>query len=562
MQWFDWHTVTERLQGRAYALTRGQPYRVILDPTTQTGSCNFTDRTIRINPDIFTDTFQRHGLSGDTLAQAGFLVSRAITGHESLHVLYTDPGPVIEAAMESPLLKMVLNLLEDARIERIGSEASHVTKTLFEFLNGVAAGELEPFEEGVLRDKMRYLDLLLRWRLGTAIPKLTATALGTWEAIRTLADQALVSSGCGDVLTLSREIVKVIGVGKRPDEPVPDTSNGVMGRMQSDVGGARTAPALPNPLKSKAGDLPEYVTRVTGTEGEEPDLSKLVEDTGRKISEDLGALLPDQSDGAMIARATRPRAGQNWDIVASPYQHYLPEAEAIAAEIVRELKAEAPRAATGPSVSAGRFRTRYFIRDPERPFAQERFRGIATPEMAITLVIDRSGSMESVVNELRVMAMALTLASERLEIPLSIWALEGQVHVKRFDEHGPQVLAKIAGIQADTLTRMMPTIRDAVKEMSSRPEELKQIILLHDGMPADRAAFIQWRKELRCAGLFCMFIAEEADDLSHDGKEFLRGRLDELVGPRSFCIAPVTGIAKHWCSFIRNKRRSHSSILH
>ena len=43
MHWYDWHTVTERLQGRAYALTRGGPYRVILDPGTPTGVCDLAD---------------------------------------------------------------------------------------------------------------------------------------------------------------------------------------------------------------------------------------------------------------------------------------------------------------------------------------------------------------------------------------------------------------------------------------------------------------------------------------------------------------------------------------
>jgi len=182
--------------------------------------------------------------------------------------------------------------------------------------------------------------------------------------------------------------------------------------------------------------------------------------------------------------------------------------------------------------------------------------------MAVTLIIDRSASMESMVEDLRIMAMSISMACEKLCIPLSIWALEGQVHIKAFQESGPQVLAKLAGIEADTYTVMMPTIADAHKDLIAQPDDLKQIVLIHDGFPADGDEFVEWRKRLRGVGLFCLRILSESDqDWYRDAPQDLRSQMDHLVGQQNYAIAPVTDIARHWCSFIRNKRFSRSHLL-
>lgn len=626
LHWYDWHTVTERLQGRSYALTRGRPYRVILDPNTSTGTCDFTNKQILINPNLFSDVFESMGLVGTKLDEANFLVSRAITGHEALHVLYSDPAVVMSASGNADL-KMVLNLLEDARIEKIGSGMSHVSKTLFGFLNRIAASQLPKFTDLTLEDAYSVLSLLLRWRLGASIPALDGPAAKTWIKVLRLARQALYAADCDEVLRLARKIVKIIGLNqeKRRDSDALKQTEDVMSRMQSGMSGSDGHQPLPNPLapedeqepaKSEdtndgqpgddAGDRDtadgpsgqseqaeqenpdsgeldgsDNDSQGTGEDGDDEivhsvhsecpqpmsaeEVKQLVEDTAMQVSEDLSTLVPGGSrnnDSQTVAKA-QPYRGRGYsDIYASPYIHYLPIAAPIAAEIIRDLKAENPRAVTGPSQYPGRFKARYFVRDSAKPFAAQHFRGISTPEMALTLILDRSGSMEDVIEELRVMAIAITMACEMLQIPLSIWALEGQVHIKSFDEHGPQALAKLAGIKAETLTRVMPTIRDAVKELSARPEALKQIVLIHDGMPSDRTDFIEWRTGLRDIGMFCMFIMQQDDyEAYRQAPEQLRENMDALIGPRCYAIAPVTDIAKHWCLFVRNKRSTHSTII-
>lgn len=282
MHWYDWHTVTERLQGRSYALTRGRPYKVVLDPLTPTGVCDFTNKRISINPSLFDDVFRKRGLSGDALDRANFLVSRAVTGHEALHVVYSDPA-VAHAASSSPLLKTVMNLLEDARIEKIGSEISHVSKVLFRFVNKIAAGDMETF----------------------TVEKNTGHEGGKRASANTRVE--------------------------------------------------------PPSAESSEDDL---------------DVEKLLEETAAQSCEDLGELV---------------------------------------------------------------------------------------------------------------------------------------------EEHGAQVLAKLAGIQALTLTRTAPTLTDAVSDLKSRPEEIKQVVLIHDGVPSDRNDFIAWRESLRGIGLFCLFIHSHATLLAAQG---------------------------------------------
>lgn len=634
MNWYDWHTITERLQGRIYALTRGRPYKVVLDPATSTGCCNFTDQKILINPNLFSDVFQKMGISGNSLDKANFLVSRAITGHEALHVLYSDPEVVVQAC-ESANLKIVLNLLEDARVERIGAMSSHVSKTLFRFVNGIAVNQLSEFTDTSLSDKLSGISLLLRWRLGAGIPQLESKALKLWNQIHGLAEKALYAETCADVLQLAREILQLLDLDKADASTLPDDIRDVAERMQSDVIGPRSSSTLPNPLlpkseqdenDSSAGEADDLCKMEEPTEdvgkeddaenapsqqddstltsdddisgqsgvsgGNSPtidsfedssdnadesndgivhsqpdhvhsqDIEKLIEETALQVCEDLDSLTPeDTPTSSLVAEAKAYRGRKYSDIVASPYIHYLPQVIPIATELTRELKAEGPRALCGASECAGRFRTRYFIRDSAKPFAAQRFVGMTTPEMALSLVIDRSGSMEDVEDDLRIMSMAIAMACENLQIPLSIWALEGQVHIKHFDEHGPQVLAKIAGIKAETLTRTAPTLRDALADLKLRPETLKQIVMIHDGLPGDQADFIKWRSELQGIGLFCLFIMKDEDYESYQqDPQQMREHMDSLVGPRNYAIAPVTGIAKHWCSFIRNKRNSHSSI--
>ena len=239
--------------------------------------------------------------------------------------------------------------------------------------------------------------------------------------------------------------------------------------------------------------------------------------------------------------------------------HLYKKAAAIAEVFKKELKTEDPHASKGASMYPGRFKARYFLRNEQKPFSQEKFHGIKKPQMALTLILDRSTSMDGMINDLRIMTMAIYLACESLKIPLDIWVLEGEVHLKKFDEWGPHVLAKIAGISPTGGTKMMPTLSAATKDLRSRPEELKQIIMIHDGGPHDREYVIQWRKELKQIGLYCMYIVNGSYKGAHMERKNVS--MDELVGPLNYTMAFVDEMAKFWCSFMRNKQKSHSTSV-
>lgn len=302
----------------------------------------------------------RPGVNLDwSLDKANFLVSRAITGHEALHVLYSDPETVIEAARESPMLKTILNILEDARIEKIGSEQSHVSKTLFGFVNGIAKNRLPEFADTAFSDKFSVINLLLRWRLGAAIPKLDPTAQALWRQVQTLATRALYSQECRQVLDLARGIVKIAGL----DQQNPEDSNAlenveeVIDKMQSNMSGSRDSTPMTNPVRLEPKDSADN----------------------------------DDSD------AEPPSPGSDPSGVTDDAEY-------------------------GKSVS--RSLQGQILRDTDKPFSAQKSHGLTTPEMALSLVIDRSGSMEDVIHELRTMSMAITMACDNQQIPLSIWALE------------------------------------------------------------------------------------------------------------------------------------------
>jgi hypothetical protein len=238
LHWYDWDTVTERLQGRSYAITRGKPYRVILDPNTSTCVCDFTNKRIIINPNIFDDVFRNRGLTDTALDKANFLVSRSVTGHEALHVLFSDPKMAADFA-KSPMLKMVFNLLEDARIEKIGSESSHVAKTLFGFVNTIAAGELIPAND-IASDAEAWLDVLLRWRLSTNIPPLEKNSEAKWKKAKALADKALYAPGSKEALCIAKKIVKLLHLDEQNNTP-----SETLTRMQSNMTGDSNSDPLP-----------------------------------------------------------------------------------------------------------------------------------------------------------------------------------------------------------------------------------------------------------------------------------------------------------------------------
>ena len=598
LRWFEWHTSSERLQARLYALTSGRPYKFRFATDFPTAYCDIKNKTVGVNPEAFNDVFAEQKLEGQLRDEANFLMSRALLGHEALHAVYTD-SDVLHESLKDPDDARVWNILEDARIEKIGSEESHVSKTLFRLLNATSFKMLPEFNDPEINDPYSMLHVLMHWRHGMTVPKLSDAARDRWIEIRNLAEDSLYAPTSSEVLLNARKIVDLLGLRNeqakqeqgQEGQPSPeqkalrDALQNLMDKMQNNMAGGSSQSPKENPLenpKEKGGnsgnDGQESSASSPGSTGQQEENASddaqkdsdssgksdnnaqdVSDENGNDPNDNLSDVIQDVKDAVKeSADDTTPGdagiksagIGGGRPVTPEPYTDILEMAIPIYQELLRELKTEEPKAVTGASMYPGKLKMRYSMRDKDKPYARKSLRGLSTPTMALSLVLDRSGSMADMMEELKVMSMAIYLTCEKLKIPLEIWALEGVIRIKAFDEWSPNILARIAGIWAGGGTNMLPTLTAATESLGKRREELKQMVLVHDGSPSDIDDVVAWRKELRHISVFAMHI--------HNGNPGwpLLERMNDLFGAQSFCLAPIEQIPKFWGSFIKVKSRA------
>jgi hypothetical protein len=112
--------------------------------------------------------------------------------------------------------------------------------------------------------------------------------------------------------------------------------------------------------------------------------------------------------------------------------------------------------------------------------------------------VDRSGSINTMLKPLQRGLMAIHLALEELALPHRIAAFEGNALLKDFDDTSPVPRALIAGLQGATTSRVMPTLEPTFEALMTRPEEVKVLLLLHDGLAHDPGELASWARQARC----------------------------------------------------------------
>jgi hypothetical protein len=95
------------------------------------------------------------------------------------------------------------------------------------------------------------------------------------------------------------------------------------------------------------------------------------------------------------------------------------------------------------------------------------------------------GSISSMLKPLQQGLMAIHLALEELALPHRIAAFEGNALLKDFGGTSPVPRALIAGLQGTTCSQVMPTLEPTFDALMARPEEIKVLLLLHDGLAHD-----------------------------------------------------------------------------
>jgi hypothetical protein len=176
------------------------------------------------------------------------------------------------------------------------------------------------------------------------------------------------------------------------------------------------------------------------------------------------------------------------EVVPKPYLALMEQAMPYARRLIEELRIEGEGLSIEPSKRGGRLSMRQQVRDRDRPFLveQEDGRGIAT--MTFRLVIDHSTSMmyqDRIVYAAQ-SAMMLHLAAVELEIPHEIVVTPDDIRIASLGS-GEMGLAMIAGIDP-ALTGYEDTglaVSVHGSELSARSEDVKLLLVVHDGMGND-----------------------------------------------------------------------------
>jgi hypothetical protein len=193
-----------------------------------------------------------------------------------------------------------------------------------------------------------------------------------------------------------------------------------------------------------------------------------------------------------------PELPEGLDIVPAPYGDLVAEMAPAAHLLAEELKAPESEVQVVPHEYWGRYSYRQEQRTPDTPNLAKNQVGYRVPGSAWGIVVDRSGSINSMLKPLQQGLMAIHLALEELELPHRIAAFEGNVVLKDFGDTSPVPRALIAGMQGTTCSQVMPTLKPMFEALMARPEEVKVLLLLHDGLAHDPAELTSWAREAWC----------------------------------------------------------------
>lgn len=157
---------------------------------------------------------------------------------------------------------------------------------------------------------------------------------------------------------------------------------------------------------------------------------------------------------------------------------------------------------------------------------------------AIHFVIDRSGSMSSLIKDATRAALAAALAYDvqGIESSVSVFPVYGQVDgatdagvavVKRWGEKPRALASRIGSLTASGSTPMAEAVMFAAADILRQPQTLKMIIVTTDGDPDDLAATQQAVAAARAAGIVVMGLGIGVDPSAVFG-EAHAGQLNDI----------------------------------
>ncbi|MDP2659710.1 MAG: hypothetical protein Q8R28_03155 [Dehalococcoidia bacterium] len=441
--WYEWRHIRERLLSYGRAIQGVSPYRIAMETDKRkcpTGYINFTKRLIMVNPTMIVAPDEEQ-----------YRFTKAVLCHEAGHRRFTTPSRL------PPHIHLVSNILEDERIERLMEGEFAGVRSLLKDLSGKLLEEAPPLDPES-EDPVQILSYLLqlRWAERCGDPIKGSLSLGNrarWEEIESLVLEAWNAENSATCDRTAEEIVRILGL----EEP----------------------------------DIPEWLKRLLG-------LLEIIE--GERGSTDAGeAAMPGTSPAASEEHEDKPfdgeikpydhGVGDGWHTVEpKPYLALMEQVRPLVARLVEELSLAHEADAPAPAERGGRLSVRQYLHDPNRPFLVPEGERPAPPTLSVRVIIDHSASMNvgNRIEKAAQAAMLVHLTAIDLAIPHQVVVTPNDIRVAHL-ESGERGLALIAGIipaQTGREDTGLAVSRHG-GELAARSEDIKLLLVIHDGMGND-----------------------------------------------------------------------------
>jgi hypothetical protein len=444
--WWWWRQVQNRLIKWTLALLAGRKYTVRL---ADEGSAyqDPVHHIIQANPQLFPEEE----------VPLQFRCTQGLLAHEVGHALFSSSWP----DQQENILRELANILEDQRIENAISVFYPGVASVIHALNAEMWKNVKPFsmEQDPAQAAFR---CCLYWRWARehleagAFPthmRMDRAARERWEKVRPLVEEAWRAPDTIRVIELARQVLAILEMS------VSNRSLGLGGISPNGIPEQRDSehPALPFPKHSAA--KPGPGTGLLGLE------------TPPARQDDFSRPAP-YTD---LENETRPAA----TVLAESLQHPQPDTRPM------------------PHEWRGRYSFRQENRTLETPNLDRQGVGNSSRNTALYLLVDRSGSMCSLQEQVRRALMTIYLAAMQLEIPTGVGCFGADYVCPSTtfpicglgDPAREETKALIAGFTGETSYEFLNWGLDlAEKEFRARPERRKLLIVMHDGQPV-------WRKD-------------------------------------------------------------------
>ena len=439
--WWIFREPQTRLIKWVLALLRGRPYTIRLEPEG-TGYHDWENHVIQANPQLFPKE----------QPEVQFRLTQGILAHEAGHAWFTSAWP---GQRESRLQEMC-NFLEDQRIENAICVLYPGIAPAIRLLGDHMLADQKRLPRLSAREQAYLCCLIWRWAYNRIDESRLFDRLGIckeaqqlWGRVKPLVEQAWTAEDTHQVINLSHRVLELLGID--PNETPARYIRSSAGNIPT----SRTENALPFPA------MP--------AESEQPGLGK--------------GGSGEQSKRLLTDRYSEP----------APYIDLEDRARPLACQLAEALQLPRPDVRLEPHESLGRYSFRQEVRTIDTPNLLVQGVDVSPRDLALYLLVDRSGSMNCLEDEVRLALMMIYLAATELEIPCGLaffGAHEDNSHELVLEVTPParqaqeSVKALIAGFAGSTHFEFLDWgLARAEAALMAVTERNKVLVIVHDGEP-------------------------------------------------------------------------------